>query len=44
MRSFIICTLHHIILRMRWEGHISLMEGIRNAYRIFVGRPEKKKM
>jgi hypothetical protein len=26
--------------RMRWVGHVALMEEKRNAYRVLVGKPE----
>jgi hypothetical protein len=26
--------------RMRWAGHVALMGEKRNAYRIYVGKPE----
>jgi hypothetical protein len=29
--------------RMRWVGHVSRMGEIRNAYRLFVGKPEGKR-
>jgi hypothetical protein len=29
--------------RMRWEGHVARMGEKRNAYRITVGKPERKK-
>jgi hypothetical protein len=29
--------------RMRWAGHAARMEEKRNAYRILVGKPERKK-
>jgi hypothetical protein len=28
--------------RMRWAGHVARMEETRNAYRILVGKPEKR--
>jgi hypothetical protein len=28
--------------RMRWAAHVALMEAKRNAYRILVGKPERK--
>jgi hypothetical protein len=28
--------------RMRWAGHVARMGAKRNAYRIFVGKPEGK--
>jgi hypothetical protein len=28
--------------RMRWAGHVARMEETRNAYRILVGKPERK--
>jgi hypothetical protein len=28
--------------RMRWAGHVARMRERRNAYRIFVGKPEGK--
>jgi len=43
MRSFITCTLHHVIRviktrRMRWAGHVARMGVMRNAYKIVVGK------
>jgi hypothetical protein len=29
--------------RRRWAGHIALMREKRNAYRILVGKPERKR-
>jgi transcription termination factor 2 len=29
--------------RMRWAGHVARMEEKRNAYRLFVGKPEGKR-
>jgi hypothetical protein len=29
--------------RMRWAGHLALTEDMRNAYKIFVRRPEGKR-
>jgi hypothetical protein len=29
--------------RMRWAGHVTRMEGDRNAYRILMGNPEGKR-
>jgi hypothetical protein len=29
--------------RMRWEGHVARMGEKRNAYRLFVGKPEGKR-
>jgi hypothetical protein len=29
--------------RMRWAGHVTRMGETRNAYRIFVGKPEGKR-
>jgi hypothetical protein len=47
MRSFITDTLHQIRMvrsrRMRWTGHVACMEVKRNAYTIFVGKPEGKR-
>ena len=28
---------------MRWAGHVAHMERSRNAYRVFVGKPERKR-
>jgi hypothetical protein len=47
-RSFINCTLHHILLEatkltMRWTGHFARIGEIRNAYKILVGKPEGKR-
>jgi hypothetical protein len=30
-------------MRMRWTGHVVLMGENRNAYRMFVGKPEGKR-
>jgi hypothetical protein len=47
MKSFITCSLCQIRMiksrRMRWIGHVVRMEGKRNAYKIFVGKPEEKR-
>jgi hypothetical protein len=29
--------------RMKWAGHVAGMGEMRNAYRILVGKPEKKR-
>ena len=29
--------------RLRWEGHVARMEQSRNAYRVLVGKPERKR-
>jgi hypothetical protein len=29
--------------RMRWVGHVARVEEVRNAYRILIGKPEKKR-
>ena len=29
--------------RLRWAGHVARMEQSRNAYRVFVGKPESKR-
>ena len=29
--------------RLRWAGHVAHMEQFRNAYRVLVGKPERKK-
>jgi hypothetical protein len=29
--------------RMRWVGHVACMEGMRNAYKMFIGKPEGKR-
>jgi hypothetical protein len=29
--------------RMRWAGHVARMEEKRNAYKIFMGKPERKR-
>jgi hypothetical protein len=31
-------------MRMRWAGHVARMGEKRNAYRIFVGKPEGKRL
>jgi hypothetical protein len=28
--------------RMRWEGHVARMGQLRNAYKVLVGKPERK--
>jgi hypothetical protein len=49
MRSFITCTIHRILLgrsikeEVRWEGHVTHMGGMRNAYKILIGKPEGKR-
>jgi hypothetical protein len=40
--------LHEILLviklrKMRWSGHVVLMEDTRNAYKIVVGKPGRKR-
>jgi len=48
MWSFIVCTLHQILLgyskqrRMRWVMHIANMEEIKSAYKILDGKLERK--
>jgi hypothetical protein len=42
------CTLHQIVTviksrRIRWTGHVTDMEDMRNAYKILVGKPEGKR-
>jgi hypothetical protein len=29
--------------RMRWEGYVARMGDMTNAYKIFIGKPEKKR-
>jgi hypothetical protein len=29
--------------KIRWAGHVPGMEGMRNAYKVFVGKPERKR-
>ena len=29
--------------RLRWAGHVARMEQSRNAYRVLVGKPERKR-
>jgi len=45
MRSFVTCT-HQIlcdkIKGMRWAGHVARMGNMRNAYKMLVGKPERK--
>jgi hypothetical protein len=44
MRSFIVCTLHEMLLRrVRWAVYVYCMGEIRNACRILVGKPEGKR-
>jgi hypothetical protein len=42
MRSFIICTLHHILLGWSNQGkrcrHVACMGEVRNSYKILVGK------
>jgi hypothetical protein len=42
MRSFVNCTLHKSRM-MRWVGHGARMGEMKNAYKILVGKPERKK-
>jgi len=46
MRSYITCTFHKILLgwRMRWEGHVSRIGEMRDAYKIVVGKPERNRL
>jgi hypothetical protein len=32
-----------IKLRMRWAGHVAFMRVKRNAYKVMVGKPERKR-
>jgi hypothetical protein len=47
MRSFVTFTFHQILLggkksrRMKWMVHVARMKKI-NAYKILVGKPERK--
>jgi hypothetical protein len=46
-RSFMICAAHNFIrvtksIKMRWAGHVARMGERRGAYRVSVGRPERK--
>jgi hypothetical protein len=51
--GFIISKIRHVFpemlikmiksRRMRWAGNVARREGKRNAYRIFVGKPEGKR-
>ena len=46
MRSFMICTLHQILIksrRMRCVGHVARMGERRGAYRVLVGKREGKR-
>jgi hypothetical protein len=48
MRSFITCPVHQILLRafksrrMSWKGHVAWMGEMGNAYRILVGKSERR--
>jgi hypothetical protein len=48
LRSFVTCTLLEVHLRMinsrrmRWTGRVARMGEERNAYRILVGKQERK--
>jgi hypothetical protein len=49
MRSFNICSLCHVIIRMmksrrmRWAGHVARMGEKRDTYRLLVGKTEGKR-
>ena len=45
--NFMICAAHNFIrvtksIKMRWAGHVARMGERRGAYRVSVGRPERK--
>jgi len=48
MRNFMTCTLQQVLFRViksqsvRLTGHVARMGDVRNAYRSFVGKPERK--
>jgi hypothetical protein len=42
LHSFITCAFHINSRRMRWVGQIALMREMRYAYKISVGKPERK--
>jgi hypothetical protein len=45
MKSFMICTLHPILIKlriMRWAGHVARMGEEIGVYRVLVGNPEGK--
>jgi hypothetical protein len=48
MRSFIICTLHHIVWVVKIEGDemgpIAQMGEMRNVYKILVGKPQRERL
>ena len=46
--SFMLCTSHQILLvmksrRMKWVGHVARMGKRRGAFRLLVGKPEKRR-
>jgi hypothetical protein len=43
MRSFMISTLHKMLLGYSRTGQVARMEEIRNAYKILVGKIEGKR-
>jgi hypothetical protein len=41
------CTVYQILIkskRMRWEGDVARMIQMRNALKILVGKPERKRL
>ena len=43
MRSFIPCTLHHMVFRrMKWGGYVTHMAEKRSGFRVLVGKPGGK--
>jgi hypothetical protein len=30
--------------RMRWAGHVACMEAMKNTQRVFLGKPEEKRL
>jgi len=44
MRSFVTCTFHQILFgEMRWLGQVTCMGDMRNADKILVGKPDRKR-
>ena len=42
MLSYALYSFPNIFEATRWTGHVAHMEQCRNAYRVSVGKPEKK--
>jgi hypothetical protein len=42
--GFVICMLHIKSRRIRWAGHVTCMGEMRNAYKILVRKPQRRRL